>query len=136
MTDKYDVLAELEKMSAQVEALAQRQAASPMPLAELVETGIAEAEALLRVMLKAERKPYASDAELLDLWKTLVKGAPHWNTIRDNCRELIYYRNCLAAGREDALPAQPGRMVIHTLRHIVLYLRSHAEQQDAQGDHA
>ena len=136
MTDKYDVLAELEKMSAQVEALAQRQAALPMPLAEEVETAIAEAEALLRVMLKAERKPYASDAELLDLWKTLVKGAPHWNTIRDNCRELIYYRNCLAVGREDALPAQPGRMVIHTLRHIVLYLRSHAEQQNAQGDHA
>ncbi|MHB8249262.1 MAG: hypothetical protein ACYDCX_10325 [Acidithiobacillus sp.] len=136
MTDKHDVVAELEKVSAQVEVLAQRQAASPLPLAELVEMGIGEVEAMLRIMLRAEHKPYASDAEVLDLWKTLVKGAPHWNTIRDNCRELIYYRNCLASEREDALPAQPGRMVMHTLRHIVLYLRSHAEQQDSQGDQA
>ncbi|MBU2806515.1 hypothetical protein HF668_15495, partial [Acidithiobacillus ferridurans] len=92
--------------------------------------GVAEASAMLRIMLAAEHKPYAHDADLLELWKALVKGAPHWNTIRDNCRELVFYQNCLKAGRADALPAQPERMVIHTLRHICLYLRSHVEQNN------
>lgn len=127
MTKSNDLIAALDAVHGRIEALAKQQSAG-MPLPELLAAGIAEAEAMLRIMLETEHKPYASDADLLELWKTLVKGKPHWNTIRDNCRELIYYRNCLKAERQDALPAQPERMVIHTLRHIFLYLRSHAEQ--------
>lgn len=127
MTEPTQLITALDAAHERIEALAKQQIAG-MPLPELLEAGIAEAQAMLRIMLENEHKPYASDADLLELWKTLVKGKPHWNTIRDNCRELIYYQNCLKAERQDALPAQPERMVIHTLRHIFLYLRSHAEQ--------
>lgn len=127
MTESTQLITALDAAHERIEALAKQQSAG-MPLPELLEAGIAEAQTMLRIMLENEHKPYASDADLLELWKTLVKGKPHWNTIRDNCRELIYYQNCLKAERQDALPAQPERMVIHTLRHIFLYLRSHAEQ--------
>ncbi|PKY10658.1 hypothetical protein B1757_08760 [Acidithiobacillus marinus] len=127
MTESNDLIAALDAVHARIEKLAKQQS-DGMPLSELLAAGIAEAETMLRIMLETEHKPYASDADLLALWKTLVKGKPHWNTIRDNCRELVYYQNCLKAERQDALPAQPERMVIHTLRHIFLYLRSHAEQ--------
>ncbi|WP_215843167.1 hypothetical protein HHS34_003420 [Acidithiobacillus montserratensis] len=127
MTKSNDLIAALDAVHDRIEKLAKQQS-DGMPLPELLAAGMVEAEAMLRIMLESEHKPYASDADLLELWKTLVKGKPHWNTIRDNCRELIYYQNCLTAERADALPAQPERMVIHTLRHIFLYLRSHAEQ--------
>ncbi|MGE4530188.1 MAG: hypothetical protein AB7C98_02570 [Acidithiobacillus sp.] len=127
MTDSNQLIMALDAAHERIEALAAKQAEG-MDLSVLVEAGIGEAAALLRIMLEAEHKPYDSDGDLLALWKTLVKGKPHWNTIRDNCRELIYYQNCLKAERADALPAHPERMVIHTLRHIFLYLRSQAEQ--------
>ncbi|AEM48552.1 conserved protein of unknown function [Acidithiobacillus ferrivorans] len=127
MSKSSELISTLDAAHERIEALARQQVAG-MALPELVAAGVAEAAAMLRIMLAAEHKPYASDADLLELWKTLVKGLPHWNTIRDNCRELVYYQNCLNAERADALPAQPERMVIHTLRHIFLYMRSHAEQ--------
>ena len=127
MTQSNKLISALDATHERIEALARQQAAG-MALPELVAAGVEEAAAMLRIMLAAEHKPYVGDADLLELWRALVKGSPHWNTIRDNCRELIYYQNCLKAERTDALPAQPERMVIHTLRHIYLYLRSHVEQ--------
>jgi hypothetical protein len=58
----------------------------------------------------------------------LVKGDPTWTTIRDNCRELVYYRNCLDLGRADALPGAPEKMAVRTLRHIYLYMRTRCIQ--------
>ena len=127
MTQSNKLISALDATHERIEALARQQTAG-MALPELVAAGVEEAAAMLRIMLAAELKPYVGDADLLELWRALVKGSPHWNTIRDNCRELIYYQNCLKAERADALPAQPERMVIHTLRHIYLYLRSYAEQ--------
>jgi hypothetical protein len=69
------------------------------------------------------------EADVLDVWKALVKGDPTWNAIRDSCRELVYYRNCLAAGRADALPPQPHRMAVRTARHVYLYVRSRAVRE-------
>ena len=129
MTQSNELMSALDTTHERIEALARQQDAG-MALPELVVAGVEEASAMLRIMLAAERKAYVSDAGLLELWRELVKGAPYWNTIRDNCRELIYYQNCLQEERTDALPAQPERMVIHTLRHIYLYLRSHAEQNN------
>ena len=129
MTEKNGLISALDGAQGRIAALAEQQVAG-MPLPELVAAGMAEASAMLRIMLAAEHKPYAHDADLLELWKVLVKGAPYWNTIRDNCRELVFYQNCLKAGRTDALPPQPERMVIHTLSHICLYLRSHVEQNN------
>ncbi len=127
MTQSNELISALDATHERIEALTRQQAAG-MALPELVAAGVEEAAAMLHIMLAAEHKPYVSNADLLELWRALVKGSPHWNTIRDNCRELIYYQNCLNAERADALPAQPERMVIHTLRHIYLYLRSYAEQ--------
>ena len=80
----------------------------------------------MRAYVAAEgSKPVpAEDADLLEAFKTLVKGDPTWNAIRDNLRELVYYRNCLAAGRADALPAVPEKMAIRLARHLYLYLRT------------
>jgi hypothetical protein len=83
----------------------------------------------MRAWLDAVGKPAPHpDADILDVWKALVKGDPTWNAIRDNCRELVYYRNCLALGRADALPASPHRMAVRTARHVFLYVRSRAQR--------
>ncbi|MDA8390338.1 MAG: hypothetical protein M0Z76_06375 [Gammaproteobacteria bacterium] len=66
------------------------------------------------------------DADPLEVFRVFVKGEPSLNAIRDNVRELVYYRNCLAAGRADALPARPAAMAVRTVRHIYLYLRTRA----------
>lgn len=65
-----------------------------------------------------------TDADLLATFKVLVKGEPTWNAIRDNCRELVYYGNCINMGREDALPAAAEKMAVRTARHIFLYVRT------------
>ncbi len=65
-------------------------------------------------------------ADPLEVFKVFVKGDPSLNAVRDNLRELVYYRNCLASGREDALPPQPLAMTVRTLRHIYLYMRTRA----------
>ena len=57
-------------------------------------------------------------ADILDVLKALVKGEPSWTAIRDNCRELVYYRNCINMGREDALPRAPEKMAARTARHV------------------
>jgi hypothetical protein len=67
--------------------------------------------------------------DLLAVFKAFVKGDPSLNAVRDNVRELVYYRNCLDMGRADALPPEPARMAAHTARHIHLYLRSRCEQE-------
>lgn len=63
-------------------------------------------------------------ADLLAAFKVLVKGEPSWNAIRDNCRELVYYRNCINMGRLDALPVAPAKMAVRTARHIFLYIKT------------
>ncbi len=64
------------------------------------------------------------DDDLLESFKILVKGDPSWNTIRDNCRELVYYHNCLTMDRADALPVHPHKMTVRTLRHIFLFMKT------------
>ncbi len=92
------------------------------------------AQALTRRMIAgylcaATDKTVPATDDLLALWKVLVKGDPTWNTIRDNCRELVYYRNCLDSGRADALPARPARMAVRTLRHLHLFIKSRCERE-------
>ena len=71
-----------------------------------------------------EAAPPGPDDDLLESFKILVKGDPSWNTIRDNCRELVYYQNCLSMDRADALPVQPHKMAVRTLRHIFLFMKT------------
>ncbi|MEL5849266.1 MAG: hypothetical protein U7M05_07860 [Candidatus Igneacidithiobacillus chanchocoensis] len=130
MYDKTLALARLDEAQAQIEALGRQSVGQDFPVS--LDQGVQIARQILQVLLTAERKDFAADADLLSLWKTLVKGQPHWNTIRDNCRELVYYQNCLAMDREDALPPQPDKMLLHTLRHLYLYARSHTEQSSEE----
>lgn len=66
-------------------------------------------------------RPVPAEAGLLEAFRILVKGDPTWNAVRDNLRELVYYRNCLEAGREDALPPVPQKMAVRLARHLFLY---------------
>lgn len=97
-----------------------------LPLGETVEQSIAAIKRLIVAYLEDEgKKPLPPEsAEVLDVLKALVKGEPSWNAIRDNCRELVYYRNCLAMERKDALPAAPEKMAVRTARHVYLYIRT------------
>jgi hypothetical protein len=118
---------ELERIDAQIAVWEQKLAAGEaIALEPALEAATAAALALVRAYLAAEgNKPVpAPNADLLDAFKALVKGDPTWNAIRDNLRELVYYRNCLAAGRADALPAAPEKMAIRLARHLYLYVRT------------
>ncbi len=55
-----------------------------------------------------------TDADFLEAFRVLVKGDSTWNAIRENCRELVYYRNCINMGRRDALPKVLGKMAVRT----------------------
>ena len=66
--------------------------------------------------------------DILALWKVSVKKNPSLNTIRDNCRELVYYHNCVEMDRRDALPQNAHRQAIRTARHVYVYLRTRAEE--------
>ncbi|HKK14197.1 MAG TPA: hypothetical protein VKA14_06000 [Gammaproteobacteria bacterium] len=75
-------------------------------------------------------KPMPVSDDLLEVFKAFVKGDPSLNAVRDNLRELVYYRNCLDMDRRDALPAEPDKMAVRTARHVYLYLHSRCEQED------
>jgi len=99
-----------------------------LPLSETIDAAIALVRRLVTayVVTMGDKTPPAADADVLAAFKVLVKGDPTWNAIRDNCRELVYYRNCMDAGRSDALPKVPEKMAVRTARHIYLYMRTRA----------
>jgi hypothetical protein len=100
-------------------------------LEPVLEAATRAAAGLIRAYIAAEaKKPVPeADADLLELFKALVKGDPSWNAVRDNLRELVYYRNCVAAGRSDALPAAPEKMAVRLARHVYLYVRTRCERE-------
>ena len=110
-------LAALERGSAEPGAL---------PLAPTVERALELVGRLVAACIVDQGGRQAPDpaADLLAAFKVLVKGEPSWNAIRDNCRELVYYRNCINMGRADALPAVPEKMAVRTARHIYLYIKT------------
>jgi len=105
--------------------------ADAVPLEQAVEAAIQAAGALVRAYLEAEGgKPLPpGDADLLEAFRVLAKGDPSWNAIRENLRELVYYRNCVARGRRDALPAVPERMAVRLARHVYLYVKTRCERE-------
>ncbi|WP_297390241.1 hypothetical protein [Acidiferrobacter sp.] len=100
-----------------------------LELASAVERALRLVNRLMLVFAQAADHPLSGmdeQADPLEIFKVFVKGDPSLNAVRDNLRELVYYRNCLAGGREDALPLQPLAMTVRTLRHIYLYMRTRA----------
>ncbi len=101
-------------------------------LAPAVDRALALANRLMSAFAEAAGRPLSGldeAADPLEVFKAFVKGDPSLNAIRDNLRELVYYRNCLAAGREDALPVNPVAMAVRTIRHIYLYMRTRAHKE-------
>jgi len=116
----------LEEIDARIGTLEARVAVDgETSLAEVLEPATRLASDIMRAYIEAagEKTPPAQDADILETWKLLVKGDPTWNAIRDNCRELVFYRNCMAGGRMDALPAAAARMTVRLVRHVYLYVR-------------
>jgi hypothetical protein len=101
-------------------------AGAELPLADTVEQAISLVRELVTAYIAdAGDKPIPdASADILDVFKLLVKGDPSWTAIRDNCRELVYYRNCINMERKDALPAAPAKMAVRTARHVYLYIRT------------
>lgn len=98
-------------------------AGAPLELSVVLDDMTALMGALVGALLvEAGRPAPAQDDDLLARFRLLARSDATWNAIRDNLRELVYYRNCLEAGRRDALPAVPERMAIRTARHVVLYM--------------
>ncbi|MDA8420028.1 MAG: hypothetical protein M0039_02050 [Pseudomonadota bacterium] len=119
-----------EEVDARVRTLEQALSArDPLPLARTVDEALALVRCLLRGYIDAHGRVDAAGDDVLELFKVFVRGDPSLNAVRDNIRELVYYRNCIDAGREDALPARPDAMAVRTIRHIYLYLRSRSEQE-------
>lgn len=107
-----------------------------LPLKETVE----HSETLIKRLIIAyirdvgEKDVPTEDRDILDVFKVLVKGDPSWNTIRDNCRELVYYRNCIDMGRQDALPPAPEKMAVRTLRHLFLFMKTRCMREGRLSD--
>ncbi|HSO08092.1 MAG TPA: hypothetical protein VLW45_12695 [Pelomicrobium sp.] len=123
----HQLSATFDRVDAELADLERALAAEPPPpLAATVERATALVRELIVAYLADEGKkaPPPADADILDVWKVLVKGEPYWNTIRDNLRELVYYRNCIELNRTDALPVVPEKMAVRTARHVYLFIRT------------
>lgn len=97
-----------------------------LPLSHTVDEAIGLVQDLITAYLVDEGKKELPKctADLLEIFKTLARGEPSWHAIRDNCRELVYYRNRINMGRQDALPQVPEKMAVRTARHVYLYIRT------------
>ncbi len=102
------------------------------PLEPLVRESMSLVKGMIVAYIRdvGEIEPPAEQDDLLESFKILVKGDPSWNTIRDNCRELVFYQNCLLMDRQDALPVKPEAMAVRTVRHVYLFMRSRAEREN------
>jgi len=128
-TDLSHRLAEIDRSIAECER--RLALAEGVPLEPAVEAAVQAAGALVRAAIRAEGDKTAppDDADLLDAFRALAKGDPSWNAIRENLRELVYYRNCIAQGRRDALPPVPERMAVRLARHVYLYVKTRCERE-------
>ena len=82
-----------------------------LPLAGTVEQTINLIRDLIAARFAEEgnKQIPASTANLVEVFKVLVTDEPSWRAIRDNCRALAYYRDCINMQRQDALPPVPKK---------------------------
>lgn len=127
-----ELLEEFEDIDEAVGALEEGLHAVPMPT---IDNALPTCMRLTHRMLDAYGRYRGcempgDDADLLDVLKGFVKGDPSLNAVRDNVRELVYYRNCIDMDRREALPASPEKAAVRTVRHIYLYLRTRLLQEE------
>jgi len=123
LIDEFDVIDEA------IETLESDQQNNRKSLDQLLSKASILCARLLTLYASAYDKTLPDNEDLLVLFKAFVKGDTSLTAVRDNVRELVYYRNCILEDRHDALPKQPEKMTVHTIRHIYLYLRSRADQE-------
>jgi hypothetical protein len=126
----------LRQVNCELEALERRVAEREvLPLAPIVERALELATRLVVACIDDQggKELPGPEVDLLGAFKVLVRGEPSWNAIRDNCRELVYYRNCINMGRLDALPAVPEKMAVRTARHIFLYIKTRCIRDGIKG---
>lgn len=137
LTLQHDPLAAvLRQVDSDLAALERRIAeGEDLPLAPTVERALELVSRLIVAGIDHQGGKQAPEpaADVLAAFKVLVRGEPSWNAIRDNCRELVYYRNCINMGRLDALPAAPGKMAVRTARHIHLYIKTRCIRESIKG---
>jgi len=98
-------------------------------VADTTASATAVVKDLIRAYLQILGRDWSDvEDDLLALWKVSVKKNPSLNTIRDNCRELVFYHNCVDMDRRDALPQNAHKQAIRTARHVYVYLRTRAEE--------
>lgn len=122
-----EISATFSEVDKRIAALERRiNAGEGLPLPETVEEAMGHIKTLIIAYIKdvGEKDVPDPSRDILEVWKVLVKGDPTWNAIRDNCRELVYCRNCINMNRLDALPAIAEKMAVRTLRHIYLYMKT------------
>lgn len=120
----------LDQRIAALEAAAGEADADTAPrLPALVDEALGIVNDLMRAYAEDAGKSMPDTDDPLEVFKAFVKGDPSLNAVRDNVRELVFYRNCLLQDRADALPARPARMSARTARHIYLYLRTRCIQE-------
>lgn len=131
MTPTQRLAAEFSALDTRISALEAQVRAdgAEVELSTLVDEALAIVSALMRAYATHAGKLMSVSDDPLAVFKAFVKGDPSLSAIRDNVRELVYYRNCLATDRADALPVNPALMTAHTARHIYLYLHTRCTQE-------
>ncbi len=127
------VFDELDERIGEMEQAITTEGAEASDLKATLDQGAAIVGELLTAYGREHQRDMPASGDLLELFKAFAKGDPSLNAVRDNVRELVFYQNCLAIDREDALPKAPERMVVRTARHIYLYLRTRLEQEGRLG---
>lgn len=117
----------LERRIEALAVLADQQ--DPDALEGLLEQGLVIVMALMQALAAHAGRAMPVSDDALAVFKAFVKGDPSLNAIRDNVRELVFYRNCLNENRRDALPAAVEKMVLHTVKHVFFYISSRAQQE-------
>lgn len=141
----HELTAVFDVADEQIRALeAQIQQGAALPLDETVNSTLTLAKQLMRGygkdkagepasqpgLARASATGAGESEDVLEVFKAFVKGDPSLNAIRDNVRELVYYRNCIDMQRQDALPVKPEVMAVRTIRHIYLYLRTRSIKEN------
>lgn len=119
----------MREVDEEIRGLEQALAARDLALQSTVDQALRLANRLMLAFAQAtigHPLDIGEHGDPLEVFKAFVKGDPSLNAIRDNVRELVYYRNCLSSGREDALPVNPIAMAVRTIRHVYLYVRTRA----------
>lgn len=134
MTDFDEILERFEAVDEEIAELeAQMSSGAELPLEATLERSMGIVRGMLNAFGRHRGQEMPDTQDLLETFKAFVKSEPSLNAVRDNVRELVFYRNCVDMDRRDALPAKPERMAVRTARHIYLYLRTRLITESRQG---